>query len=125
MRLAFILATVCITLVTVFIETKQDICIIRGFSGDQSCWKLYGAILMGVIILVVSLAVLLYTENWYSVLILPTLIGVYSIFHDCTMGVRLGKGPWHLGDTGWDARVKRMFHGHAPRLQWVCPSARP
>ena len=111
MTLAFILATVFIALVTIFIETKQDICVIRGFSGDQFCWKLYGALLMGILILVTSLAVLLYTIDWYSVLILPTLVGVYSIFHDCTMGIRLGKGPWHLGDTGWDAKVKEIFQG--------------
>lgn len=112
--IVFLLIVFYVILKTVFLETKQDMYIILS-GGDnyyKKYWKLYGAMMVATELVVLCFLASVYTGVLKALLLLPILGVVYSITHDCGMSYRLTGGFFHLGDSGWDAGVKKIFqHG--------------
>ena len=110
MILIFILSAVSVVVWTIFIESKEDVCIIEeSKSGSEQKWKLYSAVTAGLIISLVTALVTIVTGSLYSLLLFPILSIIYSIVHDCSMSYRLTGKLFELGRGRWDTKVKEIF----------------
>ncbi len=99
-----------IFLKTLLVETKHDMYIILG--GDkfyERYWKPYGALMVATELIVICVLSGLYTGALRALILFPVLGVVYSITHDCGMSYRLTGGIFHLGDSGWDRMVQKIF----------------
>ena len=114
----FIIIIAAIAAITIFLETKEDKCII---DGDKEGWKKWGLLKDGAYLTIITAGAYALTKNPVSLLLLPTLVGTYSIFHDCVMSYRLHKDNpelstfmkfFQLGKGKWDSGVLKIFqHG--------------
>ena len=108
----FIALVAYVALKTVFIETKHDYLVIRGFIGPQGGWKLYGAFVVATELIALCAFASVYTGVLRAFLLLKVLSVLYSIMHDCGVSYRLTGGLFHLGDGAWDLKVTKIFqHG--------------
>ena len=110
MLLVFILSVISVIVWTIFIESKEDECIIKeSESGSEQRWKLYSAVTAGLMISLVTALATVVTGSLYSLLLFPILSIVYSIVHDCSMSYRLTGKLFELGGGRWDTKVKEIF----------------
>ena len=108
--LLFILSVLFIFASTWLFEGKQDYYMIKDSKGNQAKWKLFGNLYAGSFIAVVSVLVsLLNDQPIMALLLFPILMIVWSIAHDCSVGYYLTGKIFHLGSTGWDAKIKKIF----------------
>lgn len=118
MLLTFITAVVAIAAITIFLETKEDKCII---DGDKDGWKKWGLLKDGAYLTLITAGAFALTKDPVSLLLLPVLVGTYSVFHDCVISYRLHKDNpelstfmkfFQLGKGKWDTGVLKIFqHG--------------
>jgi hypothetical protein len=105
---------------TIFLETKQDKCIIDSAdpNKDKSGWKLYGGLKQAAEIVALTAVGCVITGSLYALTLAPTLMLTYSICHDCGMSYRLHKDNpkvskfwkfFQLGDGKWDTKIKEIF----------------
>ena len=107
---------------TIFLETKQDQCIIENADPekDKEGWKLYGALMQAAEIGVLTTLGYVVTGNIISLLLVPVLVLTYSICHDCGISYRLNEDNpklsllgkfFQLGNGKWDTQIKKIFQG--------------
>ena len=106
----FILTCLFIFASTWLFEGRQDYYMIKDSKGNQRKWKLFGNLYAGSFIAAIALLVsLLNDQPWMALLLFPILMIVWSIAHDCSVGYYLTGKIFHLGSTGWDAKIKKIF----------------
>jgi hypothetical protein len=92
-----------------FFESRQDFhTIMDSKLNKMEKWKFWGNAneVYGVATVV---AVLAFFTTWQSLLLLPVLWMVFWVVHDMAMGYRLGAGVWHIGTSGFDAKMAATF----------------
>ncbi len=111
MILLFIIFVSYIILKTIFVETKQDICILKDISKNtnKECWKLFGGLIVGTELVALTVLAYIITGSLTAFLLLPILGLIYSICHDCGMSYRLTGGLFHLGKGRWDTKIAQIF----------------
>ena len=109
----YLIASILFIFVSTWLfEGKQDYYMIKDSKGNQAKWKLFGNLYAGSFIAVVSVLVsLLNDQPIMALLLFPILMIVWSIAHDCSIGYYLTGNPFHLGTTGWDLKIDRIFWG--------------
>ena len=77
MLLVFILSVISVIVWTIFIESKEDECIIKeSESGSEQRWKLYSAVTAGLMISLVTALATVVTGSLYSLLLFPMLLTI-------------------------------------------------
>ena len=107
----FILSVLFIFASTALFEGKQDYWICKDTKGlHKNKWKLFGNLYAGSFIAAIAILASLLNGNLIMALLLfPILMIVWSIAHDCSVGYYLTGKIFHMGSTGWDARVVKIF----------------
>ena len=106
-------------------EGKQDYWIIKGSIGSQKEWKLFGNLYAGSFLALCAIAVTYITQTppLLGILLLVIYLLVWNIAHDMSIGYYLTKNVFHLGSTGWDARIIKIFQNGKiwlfARLLWL------
>lgn len=47
---------------------------------------------------------------WHYAWLCGTMIPVWSILHDCWIGLGLTGNPWYLGQSKWDQKISAIFN---------------
>ena len=121
----FILTCLFIFASTWLFEGKQDYYMIKDSKGNQKLWKLFGNFYAGSFLALYAISVTYFTQNaWYTgIILLVIYLLVWNIAHDMSIGYYLTKNVFHLGSTGWDANVAKIFQNGKiwliVRLVWL------
>jgi len=106
-------------------EGKQDYYMIKDSKGNQKFWKLFGNFYAGSFLALCAIAVTYITQSHslLSILLLVIYLLVWNIAHDMSIGYYLTKNVFHLGSTGWDAKITKIFQNGKiwlfARLLWL------
>ncbi len=107
--LLFLITTAFVIGVTLA-EAKHDFWVIKFlYPGAAGHWKIWGNLYELTWIIFVSGLVAFFLGKWSPVMWILILWMVRWIVHDCAIGYFLTGNIWHIGTTGFDDFMARIF----------------
>ncbi len=102
--------TIAFVIAVTLAEARHDYWVIKFiYPGGKSKWKIWGNLYeLAWIVFVSALCAVLF-EKWSPVLWILILWMVRWIVHDCAIGYFLTGNIWHIGTTGFDDFIGRIF----------------
>ena len=121
----YLIASILFIFVSTWLfEGKQDYYMIKDSKGNQR-WKFWGNAYACSWLAFCAIAVTYITQTHplLGILLLVIYLLVWNIAHDMSIGYYLTKNVFHLGSTGWDAKVAKIFQNGKiwliVRLVWL------
>jgi len=123
----FLIAIIVVIMVTM-VEARHDYWVIRSIKGnilpynfpvlDENRWKFWGNLYELTWFVFISAIASYFLNKWSPFLWILILWLIRWIIHDCFLGKFLADDWFHLGNTGFDGKMKEIFQNGFLYLVW-------